>query len=70
MKKAVLKLSLGDDKTKRKVMKAVCLSGVVSISMDTKDDKLTVTGDMDPVTVVTKLRKLCNTEIVSVGPAK
>ena len=38
--------------------------------MDTKDKKLTVTGDIDPVDVVNKLRKLCFTEIVSVGPAK
>ena len=35
-----------------------------------KDKKLTVTGDIDPVDVVNKLRKLCFTEIVSVGPAK
>lgn len=27
-------------------------------------------GDIDPVHVVGKLRKLCHTEIVSVGPAK
>ena len=38
--------------------------------MDMKDKKLTVTGDIDPVDVVNKLRKLCFTEIVSVGPAK
>lgn len=38
--------------------------------MDMKDKKLTVTGDIDPVTIVSKLRKLCHTEIVSVGPAK
>ena len=35
-----------------------------------KDQKLTVTGDIDPVVAVRKLRKLCHTEIVSVGPAK
>lgn len=38
--------------------------------MDMKDKKLTVTGDIDPVNLVSKLRKLCCTEIVSVGPAK
>lgn len=38
--------------------------------MDTKDQKLTVTGDIDPVLIVRKLRKLCMTEIVSVGAAK
>jgi hypothetical protein len=35
-----------------------------------KDQKLTVIGDIDPVVVVNKLRKLCSTEILSVGPAK
>ena len=38
--------------------------------MDMKDQKLTVIGDIDPVDVVNKLRKLCSTEILSVGPAK
>jgi hypothetical protein len=38
--------------------------------MDSKDQKLTVIGDVDPVDVVNKMRKLCSTEIVSVGPAK
>lgn len=44
-------------------------AGVESVSMD-KDQKLTVTGDIDPVVAVKKLRKLCHTEVVSVGPAK
>ncbi|XP_028801410.1 heavy metal-associated isoprenylated plant protein 12-like [Neltuma alba] len=35
-----------------------------------KDKKLIVTGDIDLVKVVEKLRKLCHTEIVSVGVAK
>lgn len=38
--------------------------------MDQKDKKLTLTGDIDPVAVVAKLRKICYAEIVSVGPAK
>ncbi|PIA34287.1 hypothetical protein AQUCO_03800108v1 [Aquilegia coerulea] len=38
--------------------------------MDMKDKKLTVIGDIDPVNVVSKLRKFWHTEIVSVGPAK
>lgn len=37
--------------------------------MDMKEKKLTVTGDIDPVSIVSNLRKLCHTEIVSVGSA-
>ncbi|XP_058105214.1 heavy metal-associated isoprenylated plant protein 39-like isoform X2 [Magnolia sinica] len=52
-------------------MKAVSsLSGIDSIAMDMKDKKLTVVGDVDPVNIVSKLRKLWHTEILSVGPAK
>lgn len=46
------------------------ITGVDSIAMDMKDKKLTVTGDVDPVIIVSKLRKICHTDIVSVGPAK
>ncbi|GMN44532.1 hypothetical protein TIFTF001_013741 [Ficus carica] len=71
MKVAVLKLEYHDEKTKKKVMKTVSgHSGVVSISLDGKDKKLTVTGDIDPVSLVSKLRKLCATEIISVGAPK
>lgn len=48
----------------------VISAGVESVSVDMKDKKITLTGDIDPVSVVGKLRKLCHTEIVSVGPAK
>ncbi|KAG6743397.1 hypothetical protein POTOM_054351 [Populus tomentosa] len=68
MKKAVLKVELHDEKAKKKAMKTV--SGVDSVSIDMKEKKLTVTGDIDPVHIVAKLRKLCCTEIVTVGPAK
>ncbi|EXC05959.1 hypothetical protein L484_014229 [Morus notabilis] len=71
MKVVVLKIDYYDEKCQKKVMKTVSgHSGVVSIALDTKDKKLTVTGDIDPVSLVSKLRKLCNTEIVSVGAPK
>jgi len=38
--------------------------------MDSKDNKLIVSGDFDPVEVVNKLRKSCNADVVSVESAK
>ncbi|KAA0042592.1 hypothetical protein IC582_022551 [Cucumis melo] len=71
MKKVIVKLDVSDEKSKQKAMSVVSsLSGVNSISMDMKEKKLTVTGDVDPVVIVSKLRKICHTTIVSVGPEK
>ncbi|KAJ8543115.1 hypothetical protein K7X08_005638 [Anisodus acutangulus] len=70
MMKVVLKLEYLDEKVKQKVMKKVSVAeGVDSISIDS-DKKLTVTGNVDPVELVSKVKKLCHTEILSVGPAK
>lgn len=46
------------------------MAGVESVSIDMKDKKLTVIGNVDPVEVVNKLRKAWHTEIVSVGENK
>lgn len=43
--------------------------GIDLIAMDMKERKLTVIGTVDPVNVVSKLRKYWPTDIISVGPA-
>ncbi|KAI3693967.1 hypothetical protein L1987_76923 [Smallanthus sonchifolius] len=71
MKKFILKLELNDDKDKRKAMKIVAaLSGIDSITINMKEKSMILIGTVDPVSAVSKLRKLWPTYLVSVGPAK
>ncbi|KAG5530540.1 hypothetical protein RHGRI_025479 [Rhododendron griersonianum] len=74
MRRVVLAVrGLSDDKVKRKAMSAVySIPGFESIVVDMKvQNRLTVTGDLDPWHVLIALRKNCGfAEIVSIGPAE
>ncbi|URD93960.1 Heavy metal-associated domain containing protein [Musa troglodytarum] len=61
--KVVVKLNILDEKEQRNAMRAVSdLKGIHTISADLKGKKLTVIGNIDPVSVVIKLRKHYLTE--------
>ncbi|KAL6648928.1 hypothetical protein ACP70R_013152 [Stipagrostis hirtigluma subsp. patula] len=70
--KVVLRVpTMTDDKMKQKAIEAVAdIYGIDSIAADLKDNKMTITGDMDTVAIAKKLKKIGKIDIVSVGPAK
>lgn len=41
-----------------------------SIAADTKEQKLTIIGEMDTIAIAKKLKKIGKIIIISVGPAK
>ncbi|VVB15743.1 unnamed protein product [Arabis nemorensis] len=70
-KKAVLQLSVHEERIRKKVFVTVSrFAGVTSITMDDKTGKMTVVGEVDVSVLVIKLRKICNAEIVSVEVVK
>ncbi|XP_017240732.2 heavy metal-associated isoprenylated plant protein 39 isoform X1 [Daucus carota subsp. sativus] len=70
--KVVLKvMTMTDDKSKKKAMEAAAdCYGIDSISVDLKEQKITVIGEMDSVGLVKRLKKVAKVDIISVGPAK
>ncbi|KAF3778152.1 hypothetical protein EJ110_NYTH44039 [Nymphaea thermarum] len=70
--KVVIKITaMSDVKSKQKSIEAVAdIYGVDSIAADVKEHKITVIGEMDPIAIAKKLKKIGTVEIVSVGPAK
>lgn len=44
--------------------------GIDTLAMDMKEQKITVIGAVDPVMVVSKLKKKWHAELLTVGPAK
>ncbi|XP_031261452.1 heavy metal-associated isoprenylated plant protein 43-like [Pistacia vera] len=72
MKKIVIKVAINCQICKTDVMKAVTkLTGIDQVSVDGEKGTLTVVGDVDPVLVVKRLKKIKKCpQIVSIGPPK
>ncbi|KAI4383135.1 hypothetical protein MLD38_009011 [Melastoma candidum] len=69
--KTVLKVDVHGQKQRKKAMKVVSgFAGVDAILICQKDGKMTVTGELDPIKLVNKLRKFFAVQIESVCPVK
>ncbi|KAM7250082.1 hypothetical protein ACFE04_021965 [Oxalis oulophora] len=68
--KTVLKVDISDQKSKKKLLKAVSsLEGVDKIEVDANKGTLTITGDADSYEVILRTKKVGKFfEVVSVGP--
>ncbi|XP_019153923.1 PREDICTED: heavy metal-associated isoprenylated plant protein 13-like [Ipomoea nil] len=70
MKKVVVQLEFEGGQIKKKAMGKVSkIKGVKSIAIG-RDKKMTVIGDMDPVFVDKKLKTICSSKLVHLGPAE
>ncbi|KAJ4808031.1 Heavy metal transport/detoxification superfamily protein [Rhynchospora pubera] len=71
MQKIVLEVTLSSNKSSTSILTIVAkLDGVKSMKLDEKKNRLTVVGDVDPVSIVEAIRKKKkHAKIVSVGPA-
>ncbi|XP_027162056.1 heavy metal-associated isoprenylated plant protein 43 [Coffea eugenioides] len=72
MKKTEVKVNINCHKCKSDVLKAVTkLQGVDQVTADAAKGIVTVVGEVDPVCVITRVRKTGKfAEIISVGPPK
>lgn len=67
-----LKVVMQGQKIMNKIVKTtISMGGVYSISIVRKENKVVVIGDgIDAIDLVIKLRKFCDAELISLGPAR
>ncbi|CAN8241820.1 unnamed protein product [Cochlearia groenlandica] len=70
IQKMVVKMDVYDNKSKKRVIETVAkCPGITTITMDTKEGKLTVIGDLNIMEILSKLeRRWRNLEMLTFGP--
>ncbi|CAN6828683.1 heavy metal-associated isoprenylated plant protein 15 [Brassica napus] len=70
MNKMVVMMDVYNERSKGKIIRTVAnFHGVTTITMDSKDGKLTVIGDFDSSKILTKLkRRWINADMATFGP--